>query len=220
MKRALHRAAAALGSSAALRLEFSVFLSFAAIFAFEFLSARAAQRELSREVIRLHVVADSDEDGAQRVKLCVRDRILEEFSGEIAAAGNPEEAGERILSLLPEIEAAAEDELLKNGFGLSVSASLSVESFPEKRYGDVTLPAGEYTALRVVIGSGNGKNWWCVMFPPLCSFAREDADEAVTGGDFGDEWEIATQETPEIRFRLRILEIFAGISEKIREKTW
>ena len=185
------------------RLELAFAIALAGILAFELVQARNEQRELAAEVLRLHVVANSDSPEDQALKLKVRDRILAEYEGDLKSFYSQEEAEDFVFSELENIERLAESVLREESAPCGVRVVLDDEMFPQRKYGDVVLPAGEYRALRVVIGEGAGENWWCVMFPPMCCFAEADSGEV-----FGEEWPIATEDNVEIRFRLRILEVF------------
>lgn len=115
-------------------------------------------------IIRLHVIANSDTDYDQQLKLKVRDRLLEEMEGK----ENIEEARLYIRNNLANMENIAKEVIKSEGFDYATKAKLGVTFIPEKSYEDITLPAGRYEALTVSIGSGKGHNWWCVIFPQLC----------------------------------------------------
>ena len=118
-------------------------------------------------LIRLHIVANSDNIFDQQVKLLIRDAIIEEMGETLSSVENPEEAEKVVRENLPRIEAIANG-ILGQYTNYTAKAELGDFQFPTKSYGEFALPAGEYTALRVVLGEGEGKNWWCVLFPPLC----------------------------------------------------
>lgn len=120
------------------------------------------------ELIRFHVLANSDSEEDQALKIRVRDRILRDTCLPLEKAQNTAEAELEIRTHMADIRAAALAEIREAGYDYPVSIQLGVFEFPIRSYGNVTLPAGRYPALRVVIGEGNGHNWWCVMFPPLC----------------------------------------------------
>lgn len=122
----------------------------------------------SGELLRLHILADSDEPEAQQIKLAVRDAILTHFAAELNEAATADEAFARLCSLLPQMEALADETIRRAGLDWPVSAEAGLLSLPEKRYGQVVLPAGDYRGLRLAIGSGEGRNWWCILFPQLC----------------------------------------------------
>jgi stage II sporulation protein R len=123
---------------------------------------------VSDKLIRFHVIANSDLDADQKVKLKVRDAILEKFGPIMAQSDSRDESLFIISDNIGEIEKTAYEVLKREGKNYEAKAMLGKSTFPIKQYGNITLPAGEYTALKVVLGEGDGKNWWCVMFPPLC----------------------------------------------------
>lgn len=118
-------------------------------------------------IIRLHVIANSDSSQDQRVKLLVRDEVLRTLSGlgEVVDEGL---AREKLLAQAETLQRNIEQRLSSEGMGYGATLYFGEYPFPERTYGDVTYPAGDYTALRVVLGDGGGRNWWCVLFPPLC----------------------------------------------------
>ena len=122
----------------------------------------------SRELVRLHVVADADDDASQALKLEVRDAVLAQTQALLSGCGGADEAYAALSGLLSELERAAADCLTAHGCDLPVRAELGVFDFPDRDYDGVTVPAGRYRALRIVIGSGQGHNWWCVLYPTLC----------------------------------------------------
>lgn len=130
--------------------------------------ADKTEDSLADGLIRLHVIANSDAESDQNLKLAVRDAIVAE-TGELFADNRDKSAArEEILANMDNIERVARNVISEKGFDYDVSLSLGASDFPTKTYGNVTLPAGTYEALKVVIGDGAGKNWWCVLFPPLC----------------------------------------------------
>ena len=141
-------------------------------------------RELTRGVIRLHVVADSDEEDAQRLKLLVRDQITGYLSREMGTPSSRREAEHFIAGHLPQIREEARQVLLQEGCGDGLEASLKWEKFPKRVYDTFSLPAGRYESLRITIGRGRGHNWWCVVFPALCipASSRGFEDCAQAGG--------------------------------------
>lgn len=146
-----------------------------------FVSDGKALDELRGSVLRLHILAESDSEYDQNLKIKVRDRLLESdiFSG----AESLEEAEKLAEEKLPEIIDIAEETLRKNGCFVSVTAEITDMDFDERVYGNITMPSGNYRALRIKIGSAEGHNWWCVMYPPLCIPSaceieeNEDAEE-------------------------------------------
>ena len=120
------------------------------------------------DYLRIHIRADSNESKAQAVKYAVRDKIVEYLTPIVAECDTKTEAVKRVPACLDKISAVAAKTLKEKGFAYGASAELTVESFPTRVYEGYTLPAGEYAALIVRLGSGVGDNWWCVVYPPLC----------------------------------------------------
>lgn len=141
--------------------------------------ALRAQSQLAERVVRLHVLANSDGQEDQALKLLVRDRVLARATELLTQARDRTEAEALLRAELPELEALAVRELRANGCAYPVTAELADTEFPTREYDGFTLPAGEYLALRVVIGKGAGRNWWCVVFPPLCTAASADVPAAA-----------------------------------------
>lgn len=145
------------------------------------------QEELANSVLRLHVIANSNSQFDQLVKLKVRDRILEE-SEKLSQAKNVDELKEIMRENTDEITALAQDELLRYGCEEPVTVLLGESYFPTKEYGDISFPAGRYQALKVVIGEGKGENWWCVCFPPICTgSAMGEGSEICIENGLGEE---------------------------------
>lgn len=130
--------------------------------------ARRAGRELSREVLRFHVLADSDSQEDQQRKMEVKEALLDYMEAELPREADLEETCAWVRDNLDNLERTAEDTLREAGCSDGARAELVRDYFPEKTYGDVTFPAGEYTALRICIGEGRGHNWWCCLYPSLC----------------------------------------------------
>lgn len=140
-------------------------LSLLLILTFFCLPASAAPAD---HLLRLHVIADSDDPADQSVKLKVRDAVLAAAQELLARCADAEEAWQMLNDHLSDFLTAAADRLESLGCDPCVSVQAGVFEFPDRDYGGVTLPAGEYRALRVIIGSGQGQNWWCVLYPNLC----------------------------------------------------
>ena len=147
-----------------------------------------AQGELAGSLLRLHVIANSDTAADQANKLAVRDEILALVAQLGSQAGSVWEMEELLASNLPQLAAAGEQALRARGCGQTVTAQLADCYFPTKAYEGFALPAGEYRCLRIVIGEGEGRNWWCVAFPPLCVGASaERVQEYAQAGFFTQE---------------------------------
>lgn len=126
------------------------------------------QRGIAREVLRFHVLADSDSTEDQVLKMQVKDVLVEKLNGLLQDCENAAESGKAVQENLGQIETWAAEEIQRRGFSCPVSAALENVWFPEKSYGDCTFPEGEYRALQVKIGEAKGQNWWCLLFPGLC----------------------------------------------------
>ena len=135
---------------------------------FSFLNFGCRCENISAKVLRLHIIANSDSCEDQNLKLKVRDRVLKDFGGEFSEAENLVTAEKITKENLDLVKSLAQDEIFKNGYNYPVEAHLVRMKFDTRSYENVTLPAGYYDALRITIGEGEGKNWWCVMFPPMC----------------------------------------------------
>ena len=148
------------------------------------------QQELADSVIRLHVIANSDSEADQALKLAVRDKVLERAEGLYPEGATLTQAQAALEGQLNALAAAGRAAVEEEGYDYPVTARLEDCWFPTKEYGDFALPAGNYTALRVTIGEGKGQNWWCVAFPPLClGAASETVDQAAQAGLFAPDQE-------------------------------
>lgn len=173
---------------------------------------REIQQGIAGEVFRLHVIANSDTEKDQELKLKVKTRIVEYLKEILGEDAGLEETKEAVLTHLTEIEQEAENIIEEQGFDYPVEAVVEKTYFPEKTYGDCTFPAGEYEALKVKIGSAKGQNWWCVLYPSLCFLddtygivteeKKEDLKEVLTAEEFqkilGD-----SREKKKLRFGFR-----------------
>lgn len=131
------------------------------------------------EPFRLHIIANSDDAHDQEVKLKVRDEVLRLTGEGLSACKSEKEAEKYVAAHIEEIVGCANDVLKENGMDYTAKAEVGVFEFPDRVYGDVTYPAGDYYALRLILGEGEGQNWWCVMFPPLCIVNVEEETENV-----------------------------------------
>ena len=173
---------------------------------------REIQQGIAGEVFRLHVIANSDTEKDQELKLKVKTRIVEYLKEILGEDAGLEETKEAVLTHLTEIEQEAENLIEEQGFDYPVEVVVEKTYFPEKTYGDCTFPAGEYEALKVKIGSAKGQNWWCVLYPSLCFLddtygivteeKKEDLKEVLTAEEFqkilGD-----SREKKKLRFGFR-----------------
>lgn len=140
-----------------------------------------AEANIYEDTIRLHILANSDSREDQELKIVVRDGILTEFGERLRLAGSFEAAEGLAEGLIPEIEKCAEDIIEKAGYSYRVRATIDEEWYETRDYDGFSLPCGYYTSLRILIGEGNGQNWWCVMYPPLCTELASEKSPADDG---------------------------------------
>ena len=146
------------------------------------------RQQLRQELIRFHVVANSDSPQDQAVKLQVRDAVLESIRTDLLQIGDIRSAKIYLEENLTEIQKIADDTLKRAGFSEQVTVSLCREEFDTRIYDTFTLPSGVYESLRIIIGEGNGHNWWCVTFPNLClPAASETFSDVAAGAGFSEE---------------------------------
>ena len=158
-------------------------------------------RELREGLLRLHVVGASDSKEDQEVKLLVRDAVLDSLEEGLQDLTDADAAVDYVTRMLPKVKAAADRCLQEAGFSDTAQVSLTEEAFPTRDYDTFSLPAGVYKALRIVIGEGEGKNWWCVVFPQLC-MAGEDFVETASVAGLSPELTGTLEGEYEIRFWL------------------
>lgn len=199
------------------KIKISVTVGIVVAILFSICSFAKTSEEIRSDVLRLHVIANSDTSVDQNLKLRLRDYILQEGKDIFNGSVNVENAVEKIEPVLPKLEKSAKAFVNQAGFDYDVKISLSKEYFTTRTYETVTLPAGKYLALRVVIGSGEGHNWWCVMFPPMCVPAADKKDEIE---NVFSEKEIKLVESkPKYEPRFKVVEIYEQLKEIISEKS-
>ena len=161
-------------------------------------------------VIRIHVLANSDSAEDQALKLCVRDAVLAHTEVLLEGVTDRERASELLQAALPELEQIAERALLENGACCDVTATLGQEEYPRRTYESVALPAGEYLSLRLCIGEAEGQNWWCVLFPPMClsSATAEREATCLSAGLTESQYRLITEgDSPKYKLRFKLLEV-------------
>jgi len=169
------------------------------------------EEQIYDSVIRLHVLAESDREEDQAVKLAVRDHLLAQLAPLMSRAETVEEAAAILTDNLDTLEAGTAAWLAENGRQDTVRICLTEEHYPTRQYDSFTLPAGEYLSLRVILGSGEGKNWWCVLFPSVCGrFAVKETEQAYREAGFTPEQYRLITHTGETRYhiRFRLLELW------------
>ena len=192
----------------ALLIGLAVFLTSGAL-------ALRTQDELADKVVRLHVLANSDSEEDQALKLRVRDAVLEQATAILEQSADRREAESRLRGQLLELERIAAKEIAAEGYDYPVTVNLENTDFPTKEDDGFTLPAGEYLALRVIIGEGKGQNWWCVVFPPLCTAASADVPASALAAGFSEEEvSLITEENQGYVLKFKAVEWWETLKEK------
>lgn len=180
-----------------------------------------SQSALADQVIRLHVLANSDSQADQALKLKVRDSVLAAAEAYFQPGATRDETEAVLRAHLRELATAGAETVAEEGYDYPVTASL-VENywFPTKEYTDFALPAGQYTALRIAIGEGGGQNWWCVVFPPLClgSVTESAAQTALSAGLSEDQVSLMTGEDEGYVVKFRAMELWEGFQHWLSEQ--
>lgn len=169
------------------------------------------ESEVYDNVLRLHVIANSDSDEDQALKLKVRDAVLAKSEELLGDCQTRDEAIALTKEHLSELEATAREVLRAEGCEYSVRVALGEEVYPTRNYESLSFPSGSYLSLRIILGEGEGKNWWCVLYPPMClsaASAKETQEDAyISVGFTGEQYRIITEtDTPRYHARFRILE--------------
>lgn len=178
--------------------------------------ADRTQQQLSDKVLRLHVLANSDSAADQALKRKVRDSVLETASAILADCPDRETAEQRLSAALPEIEDAARARIAAEGGKQTVTAELRPTVFPTREYEDFTLPAGEYLALRVVLGEGEGHNWWCVVFPPLCAETTSSLSQTAMAAGLTEEEVALITESDGYQLKFKAVELWEKLMAYFR----
>ncbi|MDU7950067.1 MAG: stage II sporulation protein R [Clostridium sp.] len=183
-----------------------------------------AYEDIVNEIIRFHVIANSDSEEDQNLKLKVRDNVIEYVSDKLKDCKDLSEARKFIVNNKSTIESIAKYTVIENGYSYDVTSMLSRENFPDKVYGDLVFPQGEYEAYRILIGEAKGQNWWCVMFPPLCFVdGTKDAvdskkiEEKISEGKAKDENNVKSEtknKKANIKFKYKVFEVLFKDKEK------
>ena len=177
--------------------------------------------EIENSMIRLHIIANSNSDKDQNIKLKIRDEILK-AEGERLVAQTGQECEGTVKDRLDEMEQLAEKILAENGFSYGAHAEYGRFDFPKKQYKNMILPPGKYYGVRIVLGDGKGENWWCVLYPPLC---MTNGNEAVLGEksqkllkeNLSDEaYEIITQTDGEVNVKFYVVELAGEIKQYMK----
>lgn len=196
-----------------------IFLLFCA---FVFISALsyvdAVSNDIADSVFRLHVIANSDTEEDQALKLKVRDQLLEYMNSLTEDCTSKKEVIEIAKMHEADFQKIAKEIIEENGFDYEVTVQIGTSDFPTKYYGDITLPAGTYDALKVKIGKAEGQNWWCVMFPPLCfidvstGIVPEESKEEMKESLNDEEYDLISKtDNSEISFKFKLVELFQNL---------
>lgn len=169
--------------------------------------------DLRNEVYRLHVIANSDSQQDQSLKLKVRDRVIETLDGLVGQDSSREETKKAVEDNIELICEAASDEIQENGYDYPVTVRTGSFPFPTKYYGNIGLPKGKYDGLQVIIGEGEGQNWWCVLYPNLCFVdgtvsMPEDSQKKLSGSLSNEAASVISDKTGGVKIKFKILEIF------------
>lgn len=169
--------------------------------------------ELAADVLRLHVLANSDSEEDQALKGKVRDAVLAEAERLLEGVSDRAEAENVLGEKLYELARTGAETVAAEGYDYPVTVSLEELWFPTRKYEDIALPAGDYTALRVVIGEGGGQNWWCVVFPPLClgAVSEQVEETAAAAGLSQDEIALITGEDGGYVVKFKLLELWGRV---------
>lgn len=186
------------------------------ICAFSYVNAVSAN--ISSSVFRLHVIANSDSAEDQNLKYLVRDALIDYMNSVSKNSNSKDEAISIAYQHKSDFYKIAKKVINDNGYDYNVNISIGNFAFPTKNYGDISLPAGYYDALKVEIGNASGQNWWCVMFPPLCfvdistGIVPEDSKETIKDSLHTDEYNLINNaQTADVKFKFKLLEFFQNI---------
>lgn len=175
------------------------------------------QTGIAQEIIRFHVIANSDSNEDQELKIIVKNTLVKSLSPLLKNSTSKEEARAIITDYLEDIKNLAENTIENNGYHYNVTVTLEKTYFPLKIYGDYTFPPGYYDALRVQIGKAEGKNWWCVMFPPLCfvdetySIVDEESGDTLKNILTDEEYNTLTNKKTPIKIKLKIIDLIKDL---------
>lgn len=196
-----------------------IFLLIIYIFVSAISYTHAICKDISDNIFRLHVIANSDSSEDQNLKLLVRDSILSYINTISSDITSKEELISLVNENLNVLEELAEKTIVENGYNYDVSLEIGNFSFPTKNYGDITLPPGYYDALRIKIGKADGQNWWCVMFPPLCfvdvttGVVPEDSKQTLKDNLSAEEFDlISSNSDSSTQFKFKIVEVLQNFN--------
>ncbi|MCC0633100.1 MULTISPECIES: stage II sporulation protein R [unclassified Clostridioides] len=181
-------------------------------------------KDYKDKLIRFHVIANSNTDEDQELKLKVRDEVIKYLQPKLQNSKSIEESEAIIKKEYSNLEEISKNIILENGYNYSVKVGIQYSNFPTKQYSNIVLPAGEYKALKIIIGKGEGKNWWCVMFPPLCfvdesnGVIDKSTDDKLKEVLTDKEYKLIKQDTPKktskVKIKFKVIEVVKDLEEK------
>ena len=192
----------------------SICIAFVLTVIYSTLPFEAECADISNEVFRLHILANSDAEADQNLKIKVRDKVLEYTERLFDNAKSKEEAEITIADNIQSINNVAYKEILDNGYSYPVKTEITNMYFTTRYYENYTLPSGMYDALRITIGEGKGHNWWCVMYPSICISTVEEQDEKAREVFEEEQYNIVKNE--KVQYKFKIVEIFEKICSCFR----
>lgn len=200
---------------------------FAANSVFLEIKNKNVEEDMASRIIRFHVIANSDSGSDQALKLRVRDRVLEYIAPKLENSEDINKSRKILKENDSRILEIANNEIRREGYSYKVNSTLSETNFPIKTYGNITLPPGKYEAYRIIIGSGQGQNWWCVMFPPLCfvditkgQVSYKKTEDEMKKVLTPEEYKMVDNSSlgvnkKDIKFKFKLLEILKDMGYKI-----
>ena len=205
------------------KIKISVTVGIVVAILFSICSFAKTSEEIRSDVLRLHVIANSDSVEDQNLKYKVRDALLEYMNSICADASSKEDAMNIASEHLDNFREIAQKVVYDNNYNYPVTVEIGQYNFPTKHYGDVSLPSGIYDALRVKIGTASGQNWWCVMFPPLCfvdvssGIVPDDSKDLLQDNMSDEEYDLITNsnDNSSLTFKFKIVELFENIKVKL-----
>ena len=194
----------------------ALFLVLTLLFTILLSYAQKTGNDISNSLMRINIIANSDSETDQSLKLRIRNRVLRETQNIFTNVQSPEETISLARENIRLIRKIAEDEVERTGFDYKVKVTVGAFPFPTKSYGNLTLPAGKYNAVRIELGEAQGKNWWCVLYPPLCftdgvlsadTAAMSKLENSLSEKEFS----LISQNTVPVRVRFKLVEVFRNI---------
>lgn len=171
------------------------------------------EAEIYGKTLRLHILANSDSEEDQKLKLTVRDAVISTLSTELDHCKTKEEAEAAVLENREKLEETANKVLAEAGKAMTARLTLTKEYYPERKYENITLPAGEYSSVRILLGEAEGQNWWCVLFPQVCTETATPVEETLAQAGFTSAQIrlLTEEEKPTYKLKFKIVELFGGL---------